>query len=91
MKTLGLQITLALVLALVLIGCEQHAAEQEGPEYQEIVGNEEVIDQERVDPTSQPAAANKPMALGLAAPLDIATLQDRAEPALQYAVRQRMA
>ena len=78
MKTLGLQITLALVLALVLIGCEQHAAEQEGPE--EVIVRDDAVDQE-VDTMSEPVAAYQLV------PLEEITQTK----ALQYAVRQRMA
>lgn len=62
MKKLGLQITLALVLAVVLIGCEQHATEEEGLE-EEVVRNEE-IDQE-AEPVSPPEVADALAPLGL--------------------------
>ena len=82
MKTLGLQITLALVLTLILIGCEQHAAEQEGPE--EVIVRNDEVDQE-VETTAEPVAANQP------APLSLNTERITATKALQYAARQRMA
>ena len=81
MKTLGLQITLALVLVLILIGCEQHAAEQEGPE--EVIVRNDEVDQE-VETTAEPVTADQP------APL-ILNDEITATKALQYAARQRMA
>ena len=48
MKKLGLQITLALVLAVVLIGCEQHTAEQDALD--EEVVRDYPVEQEAVPP-----------------------------------------
>ena len=68
MKKLRLQITLALVLAVVLIGCEQHAAEQVSPE--EEIARDYEVDHEVV-PASPPVATPEPMSLGLNGPRKI--------------------
>ena len=88
MKKLRLQITLALVLAIVLIGCEQHAADQVSPE--EEIARDYEVDQE-VETTSEPVAANEPMTLNLeVVPLEF-NKEIAATKALQYAARQRIA
>ena len=79
MKKLRLQITLALVLAVVLMGCEQHAAEQEGPE---IVRDYRV--DEEVETTAEPVAADQ------VAPLILNYDRITQTKALQYAGQQQL-
>ena len=79
MKKLGLQVALALVLAVVLIGCEQHVIQQESPE--EEVDGDHPVEYEMAPP---------PVAADAVAPLGLLDERIAGTKVLQHAAKQQL-